>query len=303
MIKKNAAALVFSLATSFAFADVQVVDYSSDSVKSQPDLVIAPAISTRGLSIDQRINKLEQQINNINGQNFISKIDELQQRVQKQSGQLEDQEHKIEQLNSQLRSFYQDLNQRLERPSLEKPSLDKPIVEKPKTTEITKEETIEAAAAIEPAVIATKKANEIKPAPVNEPINEPRNDKAFLKEQQMYQTAIDLLPDKKYEASGSKLRDYLKLYPKGAYVANAHYWLGEINFLQKHYDAAEEEFKVVLDKYSKSKRASDAMFKLALVHQNQGRESQSKQELRQVIKRYPGTSASRLAKAQLDGNN
>ena len=85
-------------------------------------------------------------------------------------------------------------------------------------------------------------------------------------------------------------------------MANAHYWLGEINFLQKNYDAAEEEFKTVTAKYPKSKRVSDAMFKLALVHQNQGRDAQAKQELKQVMKRYPGTSAAQLAKLQLEGN-
>jgi tol-pal system protein YbgF len=258
MIKKIISMIFFGLITS-AFAEVPVVDYASMN------------------NADQRMNKLEQQVNNLNEQNLVSKIDELQKRLQEVSGQVEDQNHKIEQLNSQLRNFYQDLNQRLEKPKATEKKI-KPV---------SSEEAITASDVVEVS---------------DDVVAKPKTDQAFLKEQQMYQTAIDLLPDKKYEASESKLRNYLKLYPKGVYAANAHYWLGEINFLQKNFDAAEEEFKIVIDKYTKSKRVSDALFKIALVHQNQGRDAQAKQELHRVIKRYPGTSAAQLAKLQLEGN-
>lgn len=279
MTKKIIFILIFTLSNSI-FAIAPVVDYSSNVDRSESGLEKGYAISTAESTADNRVNKLEQQISNINEQNLTSKIEELQQRVQKLNGQIEDQEHRIEQLNSQLRNFYQDLNQRLENLRTNASGVIPPVLQNKKTETFVSGNIVEVT------------GDDVKP----------RTDKEFLKEQQMYQTAIDLLPDKKYEASGDKLRDYLKLYPKGVYVANAHYWLGEINFLQKNYDAAEEEFKIIIDKYPKSKRVSDAMFKLALVHQNQGRENQAKRELRQIIKRYPHTSASQLAKLQLEGN-
>jgi tol-pal system protein YbgF len=306
-------AALFSIASCCAFAEVQVVDYSIGSKgmavkESEPVFVPTPAAtsSARGLGVEQRIGKLENQVDNINQQNLISKIDELQTRVQKLTGQLEDQVHQIEQLNSQVRSFYQDLNQRLEKNSSEKPMveksvadkpmIEKPVAEKPKTiNEPIIGEVVEAMPNNAPEVIVAPVQNKETPL-------QPKTDKDFLKEQQMYQTAIDLLPGKHYETSSQKLRGYLKTYPKGTYVANAYYWLGEISFLKKNYDAAEEAFKVVIDKHAKSKRISDAMFKLALVHQYQGREAQAKQELKKVMQRYPGTSAASLAKVQLEGN-
>lgn len=315
MIKKIIIVFVFNYLVAFsAIADVPVVDYSSDArnstksfaVKPEPEFVpaSAPAISTSGLSDEQRINKLEQQVNNINEQNSATKVDALQQQFQKLSGQIEDQKHQIEQLNSQLRSFYQDLNQRLEKPGSEKSGLEKSKTSELSATDTTVSKSVNTAPVITGEVVEAASSSTAVTAVDNKKNDEvkPRTDKAFLAEQQMYQTAIDLLPDKKYEASGNKLRDYLKHYPKGAYVANAHYWLGEINFLQKNYDAAEEEFKTVTVKYPKSKRVSEAMFKLALVHQNQGRDAQAKQELKQIMKRYPGTSAAQLAKLQLEGN-
>jgi tol-pal system protein YbgF len=301
-----------SIISCCAFAEVQVVDYSIGAkvaaVKEpEPVFVPAPAAasSTKGLGMEQRLGKLENQVTNINEQNFISKIDELQTRVQKLTGQLEDQTHQIEQLNAQVRNFYQDLNQRLEKTNLEKPETEKVKAEKPTTgtAKAINEPVIgEVVEAMPTATTVLATGNKSKATQIQAVPDKARTDKEFLKEQQMYQSALDLLPGKNYETSSKKLRDYIKIYPKGTYVANAHYWLGEINFLKKNYDAAEEEFKIVVDKHAKSKRVADAMFKLALVHQYQGREAQAKQELKKVMQRYPSTSAASLAKTQLEGN-
>jgi len=311
-MKKVVSVLFLGCAVNLAFADAPVVDYSSDAVsgmaksfavKPEERIDSAPVTSKANLSAEQRVGKLEQQINNINSQNLTSKIEELQQRLQKINGQFEDQAHQIELLNTQIKSFYQDLNQRLETgksmavpaPALSAP----PTPPSSSTTPSSSAQHSSSDALQNGAIVPATTSNLTEILPAAAPVNP---DSAFLKEQQMYQTAIDLLPDKKYEASESKLREYLKMYPKGVYVANAHYWLGEINFLQKNFDAAEEEFKIVVEKYSKAKRVSDATLKLALVHQNQGRKAETvKEELKQLIKRYPGTSAAQLAKQQLAG--
>lgn len=285
-------------AKSFALPTEQ----TSSTMFSSSAPVLVNASKRTNLNVEQRIGRLEQQIRNVNAQNLLHRIEELQQLVQKLNGQMEEKQHQIEQLNQQLKSFYQDLNRRLGGKGGDSAIVAEPVasimpIVPVKSTAVAEDGEIVSATDDSTAKIlgdGVKKTETLKPVGA-------AADSAFLKEQQMYQTAIDLLPDKKYEASESKLRDYLKAYPKGIYVANAHYWLGEINFLQKNFDAAEEEFKIVVDKHAKSKRAADAMLKLALVHQNQGREAQAKQELSQVVKRYPGTSAAQLAKKQLAG--
>ncbi len=298
---------VASRDTAQSFAGPAVVDSAPEAVPAKSNL-----------SVEQRINKIEQQVNNINGQNLASKLEEVQQNLQNVTGKLETATHQIEQLNKQLNDFYKDVNQRIGGGAV-----------KPLTPQVATNVSVPMVAATNvpvPMVTATDVAiaatanttnaavdSSLVPATANNVANafsgqppesksnpepKPGSDSAFLKEQQAYQTAIDLLPEKKHE-SENKLREYIKQYPKGTYVANAHYWLGDINFIQKNFDAAEEEFKVVIDKHAKSKRVADAMLKLALVHQNQGREAQAKEELQKVIKRYPGTSAAQLAKQQL----
>lgn len=300
-MRKIFAGLFLWSMVALVFADAPVVDYSSSSSSAignadlasssvlQPENRLSPAATSTGnFTGEQRLNRLERQIGNINEQNLFRRVEELQQLLQKVNGQLEEQGHKIEQLNTQVKEFYQDLNQRL--PGSKSNSIpggsDQAIVKDANLIPVSSGSIAAASPSNE-----AKKEDQLKPA---------NSDSALLQEQQLYQMAIDLLPDKK-AASASKLRDYLKSYPQGVYVADAHYWLGEINFHQKNFDAAEEEFKIVVDKYPKSKRALNGLLKLALVHQHQGKE-EAKQELQQLVKKYPGTAVARLAKKQLVGS-
>ena len=279
--KKNLLVLIFIGSFTLAFADkAPVVDYSTqDEQAAKPVVKVvsdegqatasgveeAPAIteSHSDLSTEQRVSKIEQQIANLNQQGLANKIDDLQQRLQKLNGTVEDQGHEIAQLNDQLRDFYQDLNQRIGSGS---------------------------AAVKKDVGAAKKKANQSAKESVV-------SDRASLKEQQLYQTAVDLLPSAE---SAKKLRDYVKDYPNGAYVPGAHYWLGEVYFSQKNFTASEAEFKTVLNNYPKSPKISDAMLKIALIHDNQNKHEQAKLELQQVIKRFPGSQAAKLAKQQID---
>lgn len=316
MVKKIILLSLFGFASFNVFAEIPVVDYSSDSNSQKAPVPVVntkPSIETisSGLTADQRMNRLEQQVNNLNQQNLISKIEELQQRIQKLNGQVEDQAHQIEQFNTQLRNFYQDLNQRLDKPKTSEPvpatttptNKPKVVEEKPKVVESHPAVVDPVKSSTEGSVIVGEIV-EVPPLDTGTKKDEPvkSTDAAFLQEQQKYHNALDYLPDKK-EEGGRRLREYLKAYPKGIYAADAHYWLGEINFSQKNYDAAEEELKMVTEKYAKSRRVPDAMFKLALVHQNQGRETQAKNELKLILKRYPGTAVAKNAKLQLEGNS
>lgn len=286
-MKKSIVLFLLFIVTIPTFADAPVVDYSSDaSSRVEVTEDVAPSLTVdRNLNIDQRVAKVERQIRYINEQKLSIKIEDLQQQIQNLTGKLETQYHQIAQLNTQLKDFYQDLDRRLgnnKTTDVSKPAVTTPVVQDGNIIPATSGNVESVFSS------ATKKKSDA-----------PSSDEAFLKEQQLYQTAIDLLPDKKYSASETKLREYINRYPKGVYVADSHYWLGEINFLQKNFDAAEEEFRIVIDKYKKSNRVTNAMLKLSLVHQNQGREGQAKKELNEIVKKYPKSSAAQIAKKQL----
>ena len=258
--------------------EIPVIDYSIDHGGSEK-IISNPrsSVDTNTFDSSVAVRRLATQIDYLNKQNLGEKLEELQNIVQKLTGQLELQAHQIEVLDNQLKEFYQDINRRMDTDSSKEVKNQLDSIEKKSSSKSRDENSITKVKFDHS--ISAKNSN-------------------FLKEQQLYQKAIDFLPDKPRE-SATKLREYLKIYPQGSYVANAHYWLGEIKFLQKQFDAAEEEFNLVISKYPKSKRVSDAIFKRAIVYKSQGKSKKAIDEWNRLIKLFPKTSAAQLAKQQL----
>lgn len=284
---KLVCSFIFVIIFSLAYADAPVVDYSqpvaSDnaravSVKSpaddQPQFSDQPrniAPTQSNFTAEQRIAKLEQQINNLNQQNLSKRLDDLQQQLQKISGDLEVQSHAVAELDEQLKSFYQDLNQRMQKQEgvTVKPASIKGEI----TAKITNSPSVKTAAKSETAA-------------------------ATDKEQQMYQDAFNLLQSKKNKEATTKFNAYISAYSNGNYAANAHYWLGEIYFAAKQFKLAITEFETVVGKYSSSTKVPDALFKLSLIYDQIGKSDLAKKNLNTLQKRYPHSSAAQLAKQQ-----
>jgi tol-pal system protein YbgF len=285
---------------------------SSDSSSNSDSSFSSSNVESSNKPIDQRVGRLEQQVDNINKQNLASKIDDLQERLQRLDGKVEEQAHQVEQLNTNVKNFYQDLDKRIgeSKSSGSKVKAENNIVPKSnqqgdsskvesKAAAVDGVENVTAISSASNNLNASAAAADTHTSAVSKPKNRVSTDTASLKEQQSYQTAIDLLPDKKYAESATKLRSYIHNYPNGVYIANAHYWLGEIYFLQKSFPGALVEFKIVVDKYATSKKVGDALLKVALIHESQGKHEQAVNEFKQVKKRFPNTSAAQLAAQQL----
>jgi tol-pal system protein YbgF len=117
-------------------------------------------------------------------------------------------------------------------------------------------------------------------------------------ELQAYQSAFNLLRSKKYPAAITKMQGYLKDYPDGKYAVNAHYWLGEIYYLQKKLPQAITEFQTVLDHYPNSEKVPDAMLKLAMIYSAKGEYEKSHQLFQKIKNKYPNSAAARLMEQQ-----
>ena len=60
----------------------------------------------------------------------------------------------------------------------------------------------------------------------------------MAEEQQIYQTAYNLIKAKKYNEAVTALQKMLQKYPSGQFASNAHYWLGELYGLMGKNDQA-----------------------------------------------------------------
>lgn len=224
-----------------------------------------PATST--LSTEDRLKRMEQQINNIQNTDSMSQIDSLQTQIQALRSSVEQLSHQLQQVETAQKNA--------------KPQLIASAEGATKPTKL--------------ALNANQPPAKVAPTPIAEVAGQPN----VAEEQQIYQTAYNQIKAKKYEDAVGTLEGMLKKYPTGQFASNAHYWLGELYGLMGKNDQALTEFSTVLKNYPDSPRVSDAQLKVGLIYASQSNWSEAKVAFKRVIGRYPGTAPARLATEHL----
>ena len=103
----------------------------------------------------------------------------------------------------------------------------------------------------------------------------------------------------KYDLARQEFQDYLKYYGDTDLASNAQFYLGEIAYSQRNYDQAVTEYDRVLTNYPKSFKLAPARLKKGMALIELGQKNTGVRELREVVKRYPGTEEERRARAKL----
>ena len=115
----------------------------------------------------------------------------------------------------------------------------------------------------------------------------------------LYSNGLRDITSGKYDLARSEFQDYLKYYGDTDLASNAQFYLGEIAYSQKKYDQAVGEYDRVLTNYPKSFKLAPARFKKGIALIELGQKNAGVRELREVVKRYPGTDEERRARAKL----
>lgn len=118
-------------------------------------------------------------------------------------------------------------------------------------------------------------------------------------EQALYDRALELLRNRDYAGAVDGLRSLAASHPNGALADNTQYWLGEAYYVTREYDHAAAAFQRVLDTWPNSRKAPDALLKLAYTQIEQGNRDAGRANLQQVVARFPDTDAARLARDRL----
>ncbi|MRI35309.1 tol-pal system protein YbgF [Endozoicomonas sp. OPT23] len=255
---KHMLATVVMMNSAIALADVPVVD-------SQP----------AGSRVVQTIAVAEAATGSTGTAHILNLLDELRQENMTLRGQLEEQAHRIRQLEEENRDRYLDLDDRISK-----------LVEQMEGSSGSK-------ASIETRV----------PAALSQPTPKKNFQKNVqeesLVEQQAYQNAFELIKNKEFGKALAAMRQLLKDYPKGSYADNALYWLGEIQMAQGKYAEAMVDFKSVITDFPASSKVPDAGYKLGKVLDLQGKKAEAKKQLEGVVANHPGTAAARLSETYL----
>ena len=103
----------------------------------------------------------------------------------------------------------------------------------------------------------------------------------------------------KYDLARQEFLDYLKYYPETDLASNAQFYIGEIYFAHKQYTEAVAEYDKVLTNYPKSFKLAAARLKKGMALLELGQKTSAIRELREVVRRHPGTDEERRARAKL----
>jgi tol-pal system protein YbgF len=115
----------------------------------------------------------------------------------------------------------------------------------------------------------------------------------------LYSNGLRDITSGKYDLARSEFQDYLRFYGNTDLASNAQFYLGEIAYSQKNYDLAVSEYDKVLTGYPRSFKTAPARLKKALANIELNQKATGVRELREVIKKYPGTEEDRRARAKL----
>ena len=115
----------------------------------------------------------------------------------------------------------------------------------------------------------------------------------------LYSNGLRDITSGKYDLARQEFLDYLKYYSDTDLASNAQFYLGEIAYHQKQYQDAVAEYDKVLTIYPKSFKLAPARLRKGMALIDLGQKTAGVRELREVVRRYPGTEEERAARAKL----
>jgi len=114
-----------------------------------------------------------------------------------------------------------------------------------------------------------------------------------------FESSFELLRKGDYVSAEVALRDYIELFPQATYTDDAKFWLAESLYAQAKFSEALEIFNQIIDEYPDSEKMMESILKSGFSHQELGDMTTAKAIFQRVIREYPNSSASSLAKERL----
>ena len=109
----------------------------------------------------------------------------------------------------------------------------------------------------------------------------------YASPEEQFQAAFDNLRSQKFQKAKIQLELFIKDHANHNLAGSAHYWLGEIYLLQKEYHEAALVFAEGYQKYTKSVKAPDTLYKLAETLIKIEKKDEACNTLNQFVLKYP----------------
>ena len=217
--------------------------------------------------VDERLGRVERVVSNQSLVTLSQRMDVLEAQLRELRGSVEEMQNSNESLRKQQRDLYADLDRRLK-------ALEGTVKGGPAGSNGGAGAPLAGLGA--GALVATT-----------------------AEDQAAYNHAFDALKNSDYNSAIAQFKDFLRVYPRSALADNAQYWLGEGYYVTRDYDNAVLAFRAVGEQFPQSRKAPDAQLKLGYAQYELKHMAEARATLSQVVQKYPGTDAAKLAADRL----
>ncbi len=239
------------------------------------------------------------------GGDLVYEVQELLEEMRDLRGQVEAQQHEIENLQRRQRDQYLDLDRRLQ--ALEQGATvpagnaaDARAQAAPVLRPVSDSAPLESIPADVPEVRAPIDASsEI--TPLARPSTAPARELDSVSEDEKagYDRAFRALRETRYADAAEGFNGFLQTWPNSPYAPNAQYWLAETYYVTRDFDVALSYFTELRQRYPDSDKQGDALLKIGFCHYELQRWNEARAALEQVRSEHPGTTLARLAEGRL----
>jgi len=283
----------------------------------------APVSTPTSPVIEKRLANIERLLQSNGLLEMLQQIEFLQQEIAKLRGEIEVNNHVIDQMKNRQRDLYTDMDRRLqliESPATgNQPPTVKTIDSNPPLETLGQIETVtppqnqgqtqaEALAlTLDETNIQSQESQTSEPQAVTttetisttiiETTSEPESDEVQI--QAEYQQAFKLLKQSQYDQAIKAFDKFLKAHPQNQYSDNAQYWMAEALYVKRQYEDAIKEYNNLVANYPESQKVPHGLLKIGYSYQELGKADEAKLWYTDVKQRFPGTTASRLATDRL----
>lgn len=120
-----------------------------------------------------------------------------------------------------------------------------------------------------------------------------------ISSQTLYDNALRDFTTGKYDMAHQEFTDFLKNFPNDDLAANAQYYLGQVAYQQGSYKDAIAAYDDFLANYPKSSKVGDCLYNKALSELALKMNASGTRDLREVVRRFPGTDTAQRAQDKL----
>lgn len=277
----------------------------------------APVTTPTSPETEQRLANIERLLQNKGLLDMLQQIEHLQQEIANLRGEIEVNNHVLNQMKNRQRDLYTDVDRRLqamEGRTVENQSAtaanavdsNPPLETLGQTETVTPPESQADAVALileqteSQADIQNPKADQ--EAKIEAPAaTVTETDPVQI--QAEYQQAFKLLKQSQYDQAIKAFSKFVKAYPDNQYSDNAQYWMAEALFVKRQYEDAIREYNNLVSNYPDSQKVPHGLLKIGYSYQELGKADTAKLWYTDLRQRFPGTTASRLADDRLKNIN